>query len=145
MNNEKTEQLKRRTKQFGLRVIRLVQALPNGKVADVVGRQLLRAATSVGANYRSALRGRSTAEFLSRLGIVEEEIDESLYWMEMLVEAGLIGQQRLTALMKEANEIASIVVAAIKTTKNRHRRVGAASRRVGRGLVNPESEIPNPK
>ena len=145
MNDEKTEQLKRRTKQFGLRTIRLIQALPNGKVADVVGRQLLRAATSVGANYRSALRGRSTAEFLSRLGIVEEEIDESLYWMEMLVEAGLIGQQRLAALMNEANEIASIVVAAIKTTKSRSRRPGAASHRVGRGLVNPESEIQNPK
>lgn len=145
MNNEKTEQLKHRTKQFGLRAIRLVQALPNGKVADVVGRQLLRAATSVGANYRAALRGRSTAEFLSRLGVVEEEIDESLYWMEMLVEAGLIGQQRLSALMKEANEIASIVVAAIKTTKSRHRRAGAASGGVGRGLVNPESAIRNPK
>jgi len=145
LNNEKTEQLKRRTKRFGSRAIRLVQALPNGKVADVVGRQLLRAATSVGANYRAALRGRSTAEFLSRLGVVEEEIDESLYWMEMLVEGGLIEQQRLAALMKEANEIASIVVAAIKTTKSRHRRPGATSRRVGRGLVNPESEIQNPK
>jgi four helix bundle protein len=145
LNNEKTEQLKRRTKQFGLRTIRLVQALPNGKVADVVGRQLLRAATSVGANYRSALRGRSTAEFLSRLGVVEEEIDESLYWMEMLVEAGLIGQQRLTALMKEANEIASIIVAAIKTTRSRHRRAEAASGSARRGAVNPDSGIRNPK
>jgi four helix bundle protein len=145
LNNEKTEQLKRRTKQFGLRAIRLVQALPNGKVADIVGRQLLRAATSVGANYRSALHGRSTAEFLSRLGVVEEEIDESLYWMEMLVEAGLIGQQRLAALMREADEIASIIVAAIKTTRSRHRRAGAASRRVGRGFVNPESGIRSPK
>lgn len=121
MNDEKTEQLKRRTKRFGLRSIRLIKALPEGKIADVLGRQLLRSATSVGANYRSALRGRSTAEFLSRLGVVEEEIDESLYWLVMLVEAGLVGQQRLAALMKEANEIASIIVSAIKTTRRRHK------------------------
>jgi len=145
LNDEKTEQLKRRTKQFGLRAIRVVQALPNGKVADVIGRQLLRAATSVGANYRSALRGRSTAEFLSRLGVVEEETDESPYWMEMLVEADLVGQQRLTALMKEANEIASIIVAAIKTTRSRHRRAKAASGNARRDTVNPDSGIQNPK
>ena len=145
MNDEKTEQLKRRTKQFGLRAIRVVQALPNGKVADVIGRQLLRAATSVGANYRSALRGRSTAKFLSRLGVVEEKTDESPYWMEMLVEADLIGQQRLTALMKEANEIASIIVAAIKTTRSRHRRAKAASGNARRDTVNPDSGIQNPK
>jgi four helix bundle protein len=73
--------LKERTKQFALRIIRLVEALPKGRAADVIGRQLLRCGTSVGANYRAACRARSNAEFISKMGIVEEEADESLYWM----------------------------------------------------------------
>lgn len=122
MPNDKTEHLKRRTKQFGLRAIRLVQASPKDKAADVIGRQLLRSATSVGANYRSALRARSAAEFISRLAVVEEEIDESHYWLEMIAESGLLNKKRLAPLMDEADEITCIVVAAIKTTRSRQKR-----------------------
>ena len=78
--------LRIRTKEFALRVIRLVNSLEYGKSTDVIGKQLLRSGTSVGANYRAACRGRSTAEFIAKMGIVEEEADESVYWMELLVE-----------------------------------------------------------
>ena len=88
-------QFKDRTKQYGLRIIRLVEALPNTQTASVIGRQLLRAGTSVGANYRTACRGRSTADTLSKLAIVEEEADETLYWMEMRVEANIVAEDRL--------------------------------------------------
>jgi len=80
------EEMKQRTKQFALRVIKLVAALPKSREADVIGRQLLRSATSVGANYRSACRARSKADFISKIGIVEEESDESLYWLELIME-----------------------------------------------------------
>ncbi len=92
MNSEK---LKKRTKAFALRVIRLVESLPKGKTADVLGRQLLRCGTSVGANYRSACRARSTADFISMMGIVEEEADESIYWMELLIESGILKIEKL--------------------------------------------------
>jgi four helix bundle protein len=84
------DELKNRTKQFGLRVIRLVESLPNTKTATTTGGQLLRCGTSVGANYRAACRGRSKAEFIAKLGTVEEEADESAYWLEMLVEAKIV-------------------------------------------------------
>jgi four helix bundle protein len=90
-----TEELKRRTKTFGLKVIKLVEALPNTRTGRVIGNQLLRCATSVGANYRSAVRARSSADFISKIGIVIEEADESLYWMEILSEANLIPKERL--------------------------------------------------
>ena len=82
-----SDELKARTKQFALRVIRLVESLPRGRTADVIGKQLLRSGTSVGANYRAACRAKSTADFISKMGTVEEEADESLYWMELLIEA----------------------------------------------------------
>ena len=78
------EEVKRRTKQFALRVIRLVESLPRGRTADVIGNQLLHSGTSVGANYREACRAKSNADFISKMGTVEEETDESLYWMELL-------------------------------------------------------------
>ena len=84
------DELKKRTKQFGLRVIQLVESLPKTKTATTIGNQLLRCGTSVGANYRAACRGRSRAEFIAKLGIVEEEADESAYWLEMLVEAKVL-------------------------------------------------------
>ena len=111
------EEMKVRTRQFGLRVIRLVQALPNDHVSHVVGKQLLRCGTSVGANYRAACRARSPAEFRAKLGIVEEECDEAIYWMELITEAGLIHPDRLAELTTEANEILSITVASINTSK----------------------------
>ena len=83
--------MKRKTMQFGLDIIKLVESLPRGRTADVVGKQLLRSGVSVGANYRSACRARSTADFISKMGIVEEEADESMYWMELLVESGIVG------------------------------------------------------
>ena len=92
------EEFKRRTFSFGIRVVRLVQALPKKDVARDVGRQLLRAGTSVGANYRAAARARSRADFVAKLGIVEEECDESLYWLEMLMELELVTKKRVAAL-----------------------------------------------
>lgn len=110
---------KDRTKKLTLRIIELVEELPNRRTADVIGRQLLRSATSVGANYRSACRGRSTADFLSKLAIVEEEADESIYWMELLVEAHIIPESRVAELMSETNEIVAMTVASIKTLRKR--------------------------
>jgi four helix bundle protein len=89
------KEFKNRTKKFALRVIKLVSSLPKGLVADVIGRQLLRSGTSVGANYRAACRGRSTADVVNKLGVVEEEADESLFWMELLVEAQIVSSKRL--------------------------------------------------
>ncbi|ODS33874.1 MAG: hypothetical protein SCARUB_00945 [Candidatus Scalindua rubra] len=109
--------MKHRTKQFALRVIRLVESLPKRQTADVLGKQLLRSGTSVGANYRAACRAKSTADFVYKMGIVEEETDESLYWMELLVEAGIMESKKLESLIKEANELLAITVASIKTAK----------------------------
>jgi len=105
------EELKQRTKQFALRVIKLVGVLPRSREADVIGRQLLRSATSVGANYRAACRARSKADFVSKIGIVEEGADESLYWLELIVEAGLLPSSRVRDLMREADELVAIFVA----------------------------------
>lgn len=113
------EQLKERTKHFSLRVISLVNALPNSQAAEVIGRQLLRSATSVGANYRAACRARSRAEFITKLGIVEEEVDESAYWLELLIEAEIMPQARLTDLLEEAHELTAIIVTSRKTARRR--------------------------
>ncbi len=109
--------LLKRTKAYALRVIKAVQALPRNEVAGVIGRQLLRAGTFVGANYRAACRAKSTADFINKLKIVEEECDESIYWMELLTDAGVLPLRRLDALMKEGDELLSIFVSAIKTTR----------------------------
>ena len=114
------EQFKVRTKQLGLRVIRLVRALPNDVVADVIGRQLLRSGTSVGANYRAACRARSTADMIAKLKIVEEEADETLYWFEMLIESDLVPESRLKELMQETEEILAMTVASLKTLRNQN-------------------------
>ena len=115
--------LRERTKQYALRIIRLVEALPDTVVAQVIARQLLRAGTSVGANYRAACRSRSQAEFIAKMGIVEEEADESLYWMELLVESRLVRLEQLAPLMQEGDELVAMTVASIKTArKNRRNR-----------------------
>ena len=111
-------ELLKRTKTYALRVIKAVQALPRDDVSLTLGRQLLRAGTSVGANYRAACRAKSTADFVNKLKIVEEECDESIYWMELLIEAGLLPLRRLDALMQEADQLLSIFVSAIKTTRS---------------------------
>ena len=113
------EILQKRTKRFALEIIRLVDTLPKNKSADVLGRQLLRSATSVAANYRAACRGRSKAEFIAKLGIVVEEADESLFWLELMKEAGLVPPERLHPLIQEANELTAIFVASRKTAQKR--------------------------
>ena len=115
------ETFKRRTKQFALRVIELVDTLPKKPVADVIGRQLLRSATSVGANYRAACRGRSTADVISKLAIVEEEADESMYWIELMVDSDLVTAETVRDVSKEANELVAMTVASIKTLRSRIR------------------------
>ena len=114
-----SEEFKRRTKAFALRAIRLSEALPKSRTAHVIGKQLLRCGTSVGANYRAACRAKSPADFIAKMSIVEEECDEAMYWMELLVETGLIGEKRVAELRSEANEILSMVVASIKTARRR--------------------------
>jgi len=111
------EEMKARTKKYALWVIKAVQSLSGDRVANVLGSQLLRAGTSVGANYRAACRAKSTADFVNKLKIVEEEGDESLFWMELLVESGLTAERKLAELMKEGDEIVAMTVAAIKTTR----------------------------
>jgi len=112
------EQIKARTKTYANRIVRLCAALPQGWVARTLGMRLLRSGTSVGANYRAACRAKSTADFINKLKIVEEEGDESLFWMELLVESGITPEQKLGELMKEGDEIVSIVVASLQTTRS---------------------------
>ena len=111
--------LRDRSKQFALRVIRLVESLPPKRSANVIGNQLLRSGTSPGANYRSACRARSTAEFCAKMGIVEEELDESLYWMELLIESDLVSQKKLQLLIREGEELLAMTVASINTARKR--------------------------
>ncbi len=109
--------LKKRTKQFGLRVIRLVESLPSTSTARTIGNQLLRSGMSVGANYRAACRGKSKADFVAKAGISLEEADECMYWMELLQEAGIVPAEKLKDLMKEADELVAIFTASIKTAR----------------------------
>ncbi|HEY4688507.1 MAG TPA: four helix bundle protein [Anaerolineae bacterium] len=112
------EEMKARTKKFALRTIHLVGELPSSTTANVLGKQLLRAATSVGANYRAACRAKSRADFIAKLGIVEEEADECGYWFDLIVEAGLMKREHVADLMCEADEITAITVASIKTARS---------------------------
>ena len=111
------EQIKRRAKQFALRIIRLFRALPRAAEAQVIGRQLLRSGTAVAANYRAVCRARSKAEFVAKTGVVVEEADETVFWLEMLVEAGIIRASRLEPLLKEANELLAIFAASQRTAR----------------------------
>ena len=112
-------ELKKRTKAFGLRALRLAEALPNTRTGRIASDQLGRSATSVGANYRAACRGRSRAEFLSKLGNVEEEADESCFWLEIIIESGLIPAKKVTELLKEGNQLVAIISASRRTVKGR--------------------------
>jgi len=116
------QQMKERTAAFALRIVRLVRSLPRDMTCQIIGRQLLKAGTSVAANYRAACRARSKPEFVAKMGIVEEEADESLFWMELLARARIVEQAKLNDIMKEANEIVSIVVSSKKTARTRNRR-----------------------
>jgi four helix bundle protein len=111
------EDLRTRTKRFAIRILRLYRALPAKEEARILGKQLLRSGTSVGANYRAACRARSKAEFIAKLGIVLEESDETVFWLELLLEAGIVSHNQLDGLVKEAHELTSIFVTALRTAK----------------------------
>ena len=112
--------LKERTYNFALQIIRLIESLPRNRIADVLGNQLLRCGTSVGANYRAACRARSQADFIAKMGIVEEEADESIYWMELLASAGMVKPGQVRSLINEANEILAMTVTSIRTARKRN-------------------------
>ena len=113
--------LRDRSKALALRIINLVAALPQGDVGQIIGRQLLRSGTSVGANYRASMRAKSRADMVNKLKIVEEEADETLYWLELLVEGNILPESRLQPLMTEVEEILSMTVSSIKTLRtNEH-------------------------
>ncbi len=105
------------TKEFALDIIRFVESLPNGRTCFTIGNQLLRAGTSVGSNYRSATRARSRADFIAKLKIVEEECDESIYWVELLVETGKVKIESIGELLSKANMILAMTIASIKTAR----------------------------
>jgi len=126
------DELMARTRAFALAVIRLVEDLPRTRTADVLGRQLLRAGTSVGANYRSACRARSRKEFIAKMGIVEEEADESQFWLELMVKHGLLASIRTAELEREAGQLVAITVSSIRTARRTPR-------------SNPQSAIRNPQ
>ncbi|MBL8818436.1 MAG: four helix bundle protein [Planctomyces sp.] len=112
-------ELKRRTKQFALRVMKLVTALPLDTIGKTIGTQLVRSATSVGANYRAACRGRSKAEFIAKLQIVIEEADEFCYWLDLIIEGALLPESKVALLLDEANQLTAIKVASRKSSQSR--------------------------
>ncbi|MDQ3019694.1 MAG: four helix bundle protein [Bacteroidota bacterium] len=126
-----SDELKLRTKKFALRIINLIEHLPNNKSSHVLGNQFLRSATSLGANYRAACRSRLKKEFISKIRIVEEEADESVYWIETIKESKLINEEKVGDLLKESNELTAIFTSIGKTSKL--------------NLKNSKSEIPNSK
>jgi len=123
------EELKNRTKKFALMIIKLVEELPNNMAGRTIGNQIIRSGTSVAANYRTACRARSNADFISKITVVEEECDETLFWLELIVEANLINKEKLVDIIKEADELTAIFTASGKTAR----------------LNNPKSPIRNPK
>jgi len=114
--------LKTRTKEFALRVIRLYSALPRTTEAQVIGKQLLRSGTSVGAHYREATRARSDAEFISKIEGGLQELEESCYWLELLLDAEIVTKHQLSDLMSEADELTAILITCAKNVKAKKRR-----------------------
>lgn len=113
------EEILDRTKKFAIRIVRLFRALPKTTEAQVMGKQLLRSGTSVAANYRAVCRARSTAEFIARIGIVAEEADESVLWLELLVDTETMSKEKLKDITSEARELAAIFSASQKTAKGK--------------------------
>ena len=111
------EEMKARTRAFALRIIRLAESLPATPTAKIIRNQMLRCGASVGANYRAACRAKSKPGFVSKMGTVEEEADESIYWMELLIDAAIVKRSRIADLLDEADQILSIVISSIKTAK----------------------------
>jgi four helix bundle protein len=115
----KSDELKTRSKQFALAIIKLFRQLPRTEEARILGRQLLRSGTSVAANYRAVCRARSKAEFIAKLGVVVEEIDETVFWIELLAESATFPLEQLESIQAEANELLAIFAASRNTAKNR--------------------------
>jgi four helix bundle protein len=113
------EELRERTKQFAIRIVKLFRSLPKTDEARVLGRQVLRSGTSVAANYRAVCRSRSRADFISKLAVVTEEADETVFWLELLVETGVVPKARLENLLAEANELTRIFGSSLYTAKSR--------------------------
>lgn len=113
----RADQLKERTKQFAVRVVRLLRSLPKTDEARVIGKQLLRSSTSIAANYRAVCRARSKAEFVSRMGVVVEESDETVFWLELLIETEIVPRNRMEALLSEANQLLAVFAASQRTAK----------------------------
>jgi four helix bundle protein len=114
------EQLRNRTKAFAVRVVRVYRSLPYRTDAQVLGKQLLRCGTAVAANYRAACRSRSRAEWVSKIGIVVEEADESVFWLEMLSDCEIVPHERLKELLAEAHELSALFTASQTTSRSRH-------------------------
>lgn len=114
---KQSEILKNRTKKFAIRIVSMYRALPRAEEARVIGKQVLRSGTSVGANYHAACRARSKAEFLAKIGIALEEADETVFWLDLLRDTGIFSDKRLQDLAREANELVSIFVASMRTAK----------------------------
>ena len=130
-------EFKQRTREFANRVINLAENLLRTRAADVIAHQIIKSGTSVAANYRAACRARSPADFRSKMGIVEEEADETVFWLELISDRGHVKPARLAPILKEANEIVSMVVASIRTSRRKSdRRTYPA---------NPQSAIRNPQ
>jgi four helix bundle protein len=119
MQSARPQPLRERTKAYALRIIKLYAALPNTAEAQVLGKQLLRSGTSIGANYREGFRTRSNAEMAARFGICLQELDETAYWLELLVDAGILPEPQLTPLQKETNELIAIFTTSVRKLKQR--------------------------
>lgn len=118
----KPEALRKRTGEFALRIVWLFRALPETEEARIIGKQVLRSGTSVAANYRAVCRARSSREFISRMGVVVEEADETVFWLELLVESGIVAKPLLDNLLTEANELLAIFAASQRTARSRSRK-----------------------
>ncbi|HCP32722.1 TPA: four helix bundle protein [Candidatus Acetothermia bacterium] len=116
---EKAKELQARTKTFALRIIRMFRRLPKTEEAKIMGRQVLRSGTSVAANYRAVCRARSKAEFAAKLGVVVEEADETVFWLELLVESGIVPEERARGLIDEAKELLAIFVVSRRTARKK--------------------------
>jgi four helix bundle protein len=127
------QEMKQRTKTFALRILDLADALPRTRSGNVIAGQIVRSGTSVAANYRALCRAKSRADFVNKTSIVEEEADESCFWLELLIDRGLLAPRRVQPLLKEANELTAIFVA----------RKTAVARQ--RPIENPKSKIQNPR
>jgi four helix bundle protein len=113
------EELKNRTKSFAIRIVKLFRSLPRTEEARVIGKQMLRSSTSIAANYRAVCRARSKAEFIAKVGVVVEESDETVLWLELLVDTDIVPQNRMARLLQEANELLAIFAASQYTARTK--------------------------